>query len=160
VLDVGCGSSPYFLSHTYFVEKYAIDQMPPSASATGIRWHQLDLNREPAIPFEDGYFSAVTMLAVAEHLDPRALEALLTESRRVLAPGGRLVITTPAARSDRLLHLFARIGLVSREEIDEHKYAYTPGLLGWYFGRAGFAMERVRFGSFELGMNLWATADR
>jgi SAM-dependent methyltransferase len=160
VLDVGCGSSPYFLSHTYFLEKYAIDQMPPAASSSGISWHQLDLNQAPRVPFEDGFFSVVTMLAVAEHLDPAALEQLLVECRRVLAPGGRLVITTPAARADRLLRFLARLGLVSREEIDEHKYAYTPGLLGWYFGRAGFAMESVRFGSFEAGMNLWATADR
>lgn len=160
VLDIGCGSSPYFLSHTYFVEKYAIDQMPPAASSAGISWHQLDLNRAPRIPFEDGFFSVVTMLAVAEHLDPAALEQLLVECRRVLAPGGRLILTTPAARADRLLRWLARVGLVSREEIDEHKYAYTPGLLGWYYGRAGFAMERVRFGSFEAGLNLWATADR
>jgi SAM-dependent methyltransferase len=160
VLDIGCGSSPYFLSHTYFVEKYAIDQMPPAATSAGIAWHQLDLTRAPRIPFEDGFFAVVTMLAVAEHLDPAALELLLGECRRVLGPAGRLVITTPAARADRLLRFLAGVGLVSREEIDEHKYAYTPGLLGWYFGRAGFAMERVRFGSFELGMNLWATADR
>jgi SAM-dependent methyltransferase len=160
VLDIGCGSSPYFLSHTYFVEKYAIDQMPPAASSAGISWHQLDLNRAPRIPFEDGFFSVVTMLAVAEHLDPAALEQLLVECRRLLSPGGRLILTTPAARADRLLRWLARVGLVSREEIDEHKYAYTPGLLGWYYGRAGFAMERIRFGSFEAGLNLWATADR
>lgn len=159
VLDVGCGSSPYFLSHTYFVEKFAIDQMPPAASSAGISWHQLDLNLATSLPFEDGYFSVVTMLAVAEHLDPAALESILRECRRVLSPGGRVVITTPAARADRLLRFLARVGLVSREEIDEHKYAYTPGLLGWYFGRAGFALGAVRFGSFEAGLNLWATAD-
>ncbi|MEO7973086.1 MAG: methyltransferase domain-containing protein, partial [Thermoanaerobaculia bacterium] len=160
VLDVGCGSTPYFLTHTYFVSKYAIDQLPPATSSAEIVWHQLDLNRGTQFEFSEGFFSVVTMLAVAEHLDPKALEQLLRECHRVLAPGGRLVITTPAARADGLLHLLARIGLVSREEIDEHKFAYTPGLLGWYFGRAGFEMERLRFGSFECGMNLWATADR
>lgn len=160
VLDVGCGSSPYFLAHTYFQEKYAIDQLPPARGAEGIHWHSLNLNESPQLPFADGYFSAVTMLAVAEHLDPTALESLCREARRVLAPGGRLVLTTPAARADRLLHFLARIGMVSSEEIDEHVYAYTPGLLGWYFGRAGFAMEKIRIGHFELGMNLWATAER
>ena len=161
VLDIGCGSSPYFLSHTYFKEKYAIDQLPKAAAAApDILWHRLDLNAEPTIPFEDGFFAAVTLLAVAEHLDPAALERLLTEAHRVLAPGGRLMLTTPAARADRLLRLLARLRLVSPEEIDEHKYAYTPGLLGWYFGRAGFAMERIAIGHFELGLNLWATADR
>ena len=160
VLDIGCGSSPYFLAHTYFREKHAIDQLPPAAASAGILWHQLDLNAAPALPFDGGYFAAVTLLAVAEHLDPAALEQLLGEARRVLAPGGRLMLTTPAARADRLLHLLARVRLVSPEEIEEHKYAYTPGLLGWYFGRAGFAMERIAIGHFELGLNLWATADR
>jgi SAM-dependent methyltransferase len=160
ILDIGCGSSPYFLSHTYFREKYAIDQLPPAAGTPGILWHRLDLNVAPRIPFDDGFFQAVTLLAVAEHLDPAALEQLLGEARRVLAAGGRLVLTTPAARADRLLRNLARLRLVSPEEIDEHKYAYTPGLLGWYFGRAGFAMERIAIGHFELGMNLWATADR
>ncbi len=160
VLDIGCGSRPYFLSHTYFVEKYAIDQQPPAPGASDISWHQLDLNHQPEIPFADGFFSVVSLLAVAEHLDPAALERLFLECRRVLAPGGRLVVTTPAAHADGLLHLLARLGLVSREEIDEHKYAYTPALLGWYFGRAGFEMTKVRFGTFELGFNLWATADR
>jgi SAM-dependent methyltransferase len=160
ILDIGCGSSPYFLSHTYFREKYAIDQLPPAPGTAGILWHQLDLNSAPRIPFADAFFAAVTLLAVAEHLDPTALEQLLTEAHRVLAPGGRLLLTTPAARADRLLHLLARVRLVSPEEIEEHKYAYTPGLLGWYFGRAGFAMERIAFGHFELGLNLWATADR
>jgi hypothetical protein len=100
------------------------------------------------------------MLAVAEHLDPTALERLVGECRRVLAPGGRLIVTTPAAEADRLLHLLVRVGLVSREEIDEHKFAYTKELLGWYFGRAGFGMQQVHVGRFELGFNLWATADR
>jgi hypothetical protein len=50
--------------------------------------------------------------------------------------------------------------LVSEEEINEHVYAYTLPLLGWYFGRAGFEMGRVRFGYFELGLNMWAIAER
>jgi len=160
ILDIGCGSSPYFLAHTYFQEKHAVDQLPPAPGHETILWHTLDLNRDPSLPFEEGHFSVVTMLAVAEHLDPGALERLLIECRRILGEDGRLVLTTPAARADALLRLLARLRLVSPEEIDEHKFAYTPGLLGWYFGRAGFAMTRIAIGHFELGMNLWATADR
>ena len=157
ILDIGCGSTPYFLAHTSFKEKFAIDQSRP-AEPGDIRWHALDLNRSPEIPFEDGFFSAVTMLAVIEHLNPASLVRLFQESHRVVAPGGVVVLTTPASWSNGLLKAMAKVNLVSAEEIDEHVFTYTLPLLGWYFGKAGFAMERVRFGYFQMMLNLWATA--
>lgn len=160
ILDIGCGSFPYFLSHTYFREKFAIDQLKPQAPHSEVQWHTLNLNLEPKLPFEDGFFSVVTMLAVVEHLDPTSLTALFREIHRALTPGGVVIITTPAAWSDRLLHWMARTRLVSEEEIDEHVYAYTLPLLGWYFGKAGFDMTRLRFGYFELMLNMWATATK
>lgn len=159
ILDVGCGSFPYFLSHTSFKEKFAVDQLPPTVEAKEIQWHRLDLNTTPSLPFDSDFFDVVTMLAVAEHLNPASLEQLLSEANRTLKPGGRVIITTPAAWSDGLLHWMARLGFVSAEEINEHVFAYTLPLLGWYFGRAGFAMRNVRFGYFELGLNMWATAE-
>jgi len=161
ILDVGCGSYPYFLSHTFFKEKYAIDQVPDSrVDGLGIHWHTLDLNNQPKLPFPDGYFSAVTLLALIEHLDPACLVTLFSEIYRALHVGGLLIITTPAAWSDRLLRWMARFKLVSPEEIDEHVYTYTLPLIGWYLGKAGFEMEKVHFGYFEMMLNLWSTAER
>lgn len=160
VLDIGCGSFPYFLSHTSFKEKYAIDQLPPAVEGGGIHWHTLNLNDQPKLPFADAYMDAITMLAVSEHLDPDSLAFLFKETHRVLKPEGRVIITTPSSWSDGLLHLMANMNLVSAEEINEHVFAYTLPLLGWYFGRAGFEMTRLRFGYFELGLNMWATAER
>jgi SAM-dependent methyltransferase len=160
ILDIGCGSSPYFLSHTSFREKFAIDQLTPAASPPDIRLHTLDLNAEPRLPFEDEFFSAITMLAVVEHLNPASLVTLFSEVHRVLQPGGALIITTPSAWAAGLLDWMARLHLVSEEEIREHTYVYTLPLLGWYFGKAGFDMERVRFGYFEFMLNMWATAER
>lgn len=160
ILDIGCGSYPYFLTHTTFAEKYAIDQLPLELEGTGIHWHQADLNAKPVLPFADGYFDVITLLAVVEHLDPDSLPQLLAEARRALKPGGRVIITTPAGWTDDLLHWMARLSLVSAEEIDEHAYAYTLPVLGWCFGRAGFAMDKISLGTFELGLNLWATAQR
>jgi SAM-dependent methyltransferase len=160
ILDIGCGSYPYFLSHTYFKEKFAIDQLTKPQSVSKINWFSLNLNDEPHLPFEDEYFSAITMLAVAEHLSPTSLVSLFKDVYRTLEPNGKLIITTPAAWSDGLLRIFAQMQLVSKEEIDEHVFVYTLPLLGWYFGRAGFELVKVEFGYFELHLNLWAAATR
>jgi SAM-dependent methyltransferase len=160
ILDIGCGSFPYFLSHTFFREKFALDRVSPQRQLSDIHWHNSDLNTDTRLPFEDRFFSVVTMLAVVEHLDPNKLEHLLSETYRVLTPGGMLIITTPAAWSDGLLRAMARVNLVSREEIEEHAFAYTLPILGWYFGRAGFPHSHTRFGYFELWLNMWATATR
>lgn len=163
ILDIGCGTYPYFLAHTSFAEKFAIDQLPlpqQTASELQIESFTLDLEVEPHLPFEDDYFEAVTLLAVVEHLDPALMAKLFREIYRVLKPDGMLVLTTPAAWSDGLLKFMARINLVSAEEIHEHAYAYTLPLIGWYFGQAGFEMTKVRFGYFEFMLNMWATAQK
>lgn len=156
ILDIGCGSNPYFLSHTYFSEKFAIDQLENDHCPVDIDWHVLNLHNNYQLEFDDDYFSAITMLAVVEHLDPVVLSQLVGEIYRVLVHGGVFIMTTPAAWSDGILHTMAKIGLVSKEEIDEHQYAYTLPLLGWYMGKAGFEMDKLEFGYFEFGLNLWA----
>jgi len=160
ILDVGCGSIPYFLSHTEFIEKFAIDQRSPTISFPDIQLYTIDLNSSPQLPFEDEFFNIITMLAVVEHLDPVNLISLFQEAHRTILTSGKVIITTPAAWSDGILKWMARVNLVSKEEIDEHVYPYTLPLLGWCFGKAGFAMEKVRFGHFEMMLNLWATAEK
>lgn len=160
ILDIGCGTYPYFLSHTTFKSKFAIDQNHPSVHIPDIEWHKLNLNYEPNLPFSDNFFDVVTLLAVVEHLNPINLDKLFIEIYRVLKPEGSLILTTPAAWSDGLLHFMAKVGLVSHEEIDEHAYVYTLPLLGWYFGRAGFSMGKLDFGYFEGMLNLWARANK
>lgn len=163
ILDIGCGTFPYFLSRTAFEKKVAIDQLPiPNeiASKLRIEGYTLNLNQHPSLPFDSNSFNAVTLLAVVEHLDPNSMANLFREIYRVLAPGGKVIMTTPASWSDGLLHLMAKLRLVSAEEIDEHTYAYTLPLIGWYFGQAGFEMNKVKFGYFELMFNMWATAEK
>jgi SAM-dependent methyltransferase len=102
----------------------------------------------------------VTLLAVVEHLDPANLVKLFCECYRVLASGGVLVLTTPSAWSNGLLNWMAKWSLVSKEEIKEHVFYYTLPLIGWYFGKAGFKMTKLRFGYFEMMLNMWAVAEK
>ena len=163
ILDIGCGSYPYFLAHTSFKEKFGIDQLAtshPVSADLKIEIHTLDLNVAPTLPFEEGFFDVVTLLAVVEHLNPSSMAILFGEIYRVLRGEGMVIMTTPAAWADGLLHGMARFNLVSAEEINEHTYAYTLPLLGWYFGQAGFGMHKIKFGYFEWGLNMWATAKK
>jgi len=47
------------------------------------------------LPFHDSAFDSVLFAEVVEHLPPNAVPGVLHDIARVLAPGGRLVITTP-----------------------------------------------------------------
>ena len=74
ILDIGCWTYPYFLAHSEFAKKFAIDQLPiPSDVAKNlhIENYSLNLNEKPVLPFENNFLSVVTLLAVVEHLKDR-----------------------------------------------------------------------------------------
>ena len=163
ILDIGCGTHPTFLAATQFRQKFSLDQLAMAAETAtrlGIRHETRNLAADPRLPFADGTFSAVTLLAVIEHLELAVACQVLREAHRVLASGGRVIVTTPAAWADRLLSFLAKLRIVSPEEIHEHAFAYRPATLGCILGQAGFHPEKLRCGSFELGMNLWAMAEK
>lgn len=163
LLDIGCGSYPWFLLNTAFAERYGLDKVVrenarAEGAFPGLKLVAHDLERDPTLAFGAECFDVVTMLAVFEHIEPAALVGVLREVRRVLRPGGAYILTTPAGWTDRLIRATARLGLVSREEVEEHKDAYTHEKIAALLREAGFAPDGMRFGTFELGMNLWAVA--
>jgi 2-polyprenyl-3-methyl-5-hydroxy-6-metoxy-1,4-benzoquinol methylase len=105
LLDVGCGDG-YLLGQLapFVIEGVGIDSEPEA-----IRIATTMLADQPhcrvmhnacyQIPFEDAAFDVVTSTDVIEHLtDP---DGHLSEIRRVLRPGGTLLLTTPKWRPDR-----------------------------------------------------------
>lgn len=165
LLDIGCGSFPYFLSTTRFSEKWGADQLFETEARLELGDQHVNLipfdaQHEARLPFPDEHFAVVTMLAVFEHIAPDRLTFLVTEIRRVLRPGGMFVMTTPAHWTDWLLQLMARTGLVSHLEINEHKGAYSQAAIRSKLELAGFGHSQVRSGSFEASANLWATATK
>ena len=56
----------------------------------------VELEPDAPLPFEDGEFDLVLLAETLEHV--RDVQLLLSEARRVLRPGGRLGLTTPATR--------------------------------------------------------------
>ncbi len=160
ILDIGCGTRGLLLGRVDFGWKCGLDRrdVPPP---TGARFVGADIGSSGSLlPFVDGSYDAVTMLAVIEHIDADRAPMLVSEARRVLRDAGVLILTTPAGWTDPLLDAMAKVRLLSPREIDEHEQTYTREGLTSLLVRGGFDEASIRVGHFELGANLWAVADR
>jgi 2-polyprenyl-3-methyl-5-hydroxy-6-metoxy-1,4-benzoquinol methylase len=160
ILDIGCGTHPYFLLNADFYRKHGLDKI--SSGGNGICSQQnavtitnFDIERDVELPYADDSFEVVTMLAVIEHVEPVKLTNILADIQRVLKKGGEYIITTPAFWTDGLLRMLAGIHVLSREEIDEHKDTYSHNKLIRLLTSAGFEKSNIECGYFESFMNLW-----
>lgn len=157
ILDVGCGSYPYFLTKTEFKEKYGIDPSLSKLDINGLKLIKSNISGKP-IPFKEDFFDAVTMLAVFEHIDQAKIFFVLKDVYRTLKKDGIFIITTPSPWSDKLLHQMSKLNLISEEEIHDHKSHHSRGMIMNIIKEAGF--KNINGGYFELGFNMWFKAEK
>ena len=159
ILDIGCGYYPYFLVNTNFNEKYGID---PFVNLSLIKKEKIKLIKNKVdnkkLVFQSNYFETITMLAVFEHIEGDKLIPVLREVYRVLKKDGMFIITTPAPWADKLLHQMSKFGLISSEEIHDHKHNHPRAKIGNTLQEAGFKKEKIKSGFFEIGFNMWFKA--
>lgn len=91
------------------------------------------------LPFENGSFELVWASEVIEHIADTA--RWLSEARRVLAPGGRLLLTTPSHG-----RLIVALGGIERysEPLGDHLHLYTRRSLTETLAGCGFGSISVR----------------
>ena len=102
-----------------------------------------------------GSLDVVMIVSVLEHVtEPRRL---LAEARRLLTPGGVLLVNVPSWRGKRYLELSAfRLGLSPAAEMDDHKMYYDVKDLWPLLVEAGFLPSRIDCFSHKLGLNTFA----
>jgi ubiquinone/menaquinone biosynthesis C-methylase UbiE len=150
VCDLGCGLEAAFLD--YAADKIAVGVGVDDQVEDGTRgsWKRLRADLRSPLPFADGEFDHVVMLAVLEHLTEP--EKVLREAYRVIAPGGSLIMTWPSSMVDPILDLLHGLHLVSDEmESDEHQRRIPVDSLQAMLRGIGF--QKFLHRRFEFGLN-------
>ncbi len=98
--------------------------------------------------FETGSFDCITLLAVLEHVDDPS--GLAAECHRLLAPGGRLVVTVPHPFVDRILDVLIRLRILDGMEAEAH-HGFDVARTGPIFREQGFTL--MHRAAFQLGLN-------
>jgi SAM-dependent methyltransferase len=150
VCDLGCGLETAFLDYAAERISFGVgvdDQVEDGARG---RWQRVRGDLRSALPFPEGHFDHVVMLAVLEHLTEP--EAVLREAHRVITPGGSLILTWPSALVDPILRVLHGLRLVSDEmESDDHQKRIPVRALQKMLEGIGFCKFLHR--RFEFGLN-------
>jgi len=134
ILDAGCGSGRNMLELARHGTVTGVELSATSAQLARAREvGEVVEGSVLEMPFADGSFELAMCLDVIEHLDDDV--AALRELRRVLVPGGRLLITVPA-------YTWLWSG---HDVINHHRRRYTRRSLQAVAERAGWEQVRTTY---------------
>lgn len=127
ILDAGCGSGRNMVELARYGEVVGIELSDASVAVARQRGvGEVIEGSVERLPFDDDSFDFAVCLDVIEHLDDDL--GTLRELRRVIRPGGRLLVTVPAYPS-----LWS-----SHDVVNHHRRRYTQKSLLAVTGQAGW----------------------
>jgi len=145
ILDVGCGTGANLLMLSQYGDAEGVDVSEDALAFCHERGlEKVKLGAAEALPYDDGTFDLVTALDVVEHLDDDL--AGLREMRRVLRPGGRVLLFVPT-----FMFLW---GL--QDDVSHHRRRYRMPELRRVLEQAGFEVERTTYANITFFMPILA----
>ena len=139
ILDVGCGTGANLLMLSNYGDAEGVDLSEDALAFCRERGlDKVRLGAGEELPYEDGTFDLVTAFDVVEHMDDDL--AGLREMRRVLRPGGRVLLFVPA-----FMFLW---GL--QDDVSNHRRRYRLPELRRVLEQAGFEIERTTYANITF----------
>ena len=139
ILDVGCGTGANLLMLSKYGEAEGVDVSEDALAFCRERGlDQVKLGAGEDLPYDDGMFDLVTAFDVVEHMDDDL--AGLKEMRRVLRPGGRVLLFVTT-----FMFLW---GL--QDEVSNHRRRYRLPELRRVLEEAGFEIERTTYANITF----------
>ena len=166
IVDLGCGSGRAIVWNAESGAAILGVDISPFFAQEAVDRADLVLGDLRRLPLRSGAFTKAWSLDVMEHLSPQALEDVLREAGRVLAPGGALFIYTHVRKNgwpaigvrlvNRFAHLCERVGLIDLRQERLRKSDHLNPLadhddLHRVAARCGFEVERVTYYSPVVG---------
>jgi len=139
ILDVGCGTGANLLMLLEYGDAEGVDISEDALAFCRERGlDKVRLGAGEQLPYDDGTFDLVTALDVVEHMDDDL--AGLREMRRVLRPGGRVLLFVPT-----FMFLW---GL--QDDVSNHRRRYRLPELRRVLEQAGFEIERTTYANITF----------
>jgi SAM-dependent methyltransferase len=139
ILDVGCGTGANLLMLSQFGDAEGVDISEDALAFCRERGlEKVKLGAGEALPYDDGTFDLVTGLDVVEHMDDDL--AGLREMRRVLRPGGRVLLFVPT-----FMFLWG-----VQDDVSNHRRRYRLPELRRVLEQAGFEIERMTYANITF----------
>ena len=152
ILDVGCGSG-VFADMVAAVGGTEVTAVDGNREAVSFAEHQFSRSNlsfvhglVDELAFESSSFDRISCLEVIEHIHPEQGRAVMQTFHRLLAPGGRLVISTPNMHSywPALEWSLDRLRLVPTMDGEQHVAGYHPRALRALGQETGFRLRSTR----------------
>ena len=150
ILDVGCGRQAFLgWEIKNKIKKYiGLDLTVPNVTVGNLTLVKTDIFSLKQ-KLSGQKCDTIVGLAIIEHLENP--EKFLKDCYFLLKKSGNLVLTTPPPYTDFLLKLLAKIGVIDKKEIDDHKTYFTVDTLAEVAKNIGFTIESKE--KFLFGLN-------
>ena len=153
LLDLGCGLTGLPTRFPAYVgcdrNPVVLDEMRRLHPSAAFAPWDVEADEPPPEVLAGAPYDAILMLAILEHLAEPA--RALARAGALLAPGGRLLATTPHPLGRLPLEAGARLGLLSRHADEEHETLLDRAGLERCAAEAGLVV--VSYSRFLLGLN-------